>query len=194
MARDVFLDTDRAPIGSEADLIAHVERTELGLLDQFPEIDNETWRTFMWMGKRARECLAVELIELARLVRTEIAGGVPAWRLAAVAMSYQDRLMRYKQPEFTRAVGTINSSRRTSGRQADDELAIRVLRALRAREMSFDQALQAMSDAHRDGRKIAQVDVEHAPGKNAKWKFSKSDKTEIFSESTLRGKKWQAAK
>ena len=103
--------------------------------------------------------------------------------------------MIYRQRENATATGKVYSDR-SRGREAEDELTVRVLRHLRSQNKTFKQALQTMEDATYNGRMISRVAIEQ---KGDDWTFikqrkGKPDLVEHFKTSTLQGKKWRKAK
>lgn len=113
---------DRTALDSEEALFKHLDRTEAGLTERFPLINHTTWQSMMQLTGTARECFAIDLMQRTCGLRDQLKAGVPPWRAASLAMAFQDRLMRFKQPEFTSAYSVRLSRDHSRSRGGDSSL------------------------------------------------------------------------
>ena len=202
MKKPVFIVAeDPHVMETEADVLAKLDQDEEFLLRKHPRIDDDTWRlivsSFPGHGK---DQLAIETLDRLRLVREGLQDPTtPAWRVAAVAMSFQDRLKDYWQQVIPTALGRVYADRKAP-RQVNDELCVRVLCHLRGRlrgkDKTWKKTLQALEVAASNESKIADVEIEQ-DGNKFIFTLEHDDNSatvEDFKVSTLECKKFNKAR
>jgi hypothetical protein len=203
MKKSVFIvAADGSKLDTEADLFAKLDSDEAFLIKKHPDIDKLGWRVYVDSSPDLKQdYFAIKAIDRLRALRDALQDlDTPTWRVAALAIEYQNLLMIYRQPVTYSAVGKFTRQGQL-GRIAEDTLCMSVLSALRAEGLTFNDAICDMQSASADLLEIVGVELDYSEKtktKSERFRFKRPveggpNKIENFAVSTLKNK-WSKAK